>query len=74
MWQRTQQVYGGPVKFFLIALAHDSLYNYYKTNFALMQYHKYSLQDIENMIPFEREVYVTMLMQYLEEEKQRLQK
>ena len=41
-------------------------------NFALMQYHKYSLAEIENMIPFEREVYVAMLIQYLEEEKQRL--
>ena len=42
-------------------------------NFALMQYHKYSLGDIDNMIPFEREIYVAMLIQYLEEEKQRLQ-
>lgn len=36
-----------------------------------MQYHKYSLADIENMLPFEREIYVAMLIQYLEEEKQR---
>jgi hypothetical protein len=56
-----------------MALAHDTLYNFYKMNFALMQYHKYSLHDIEGMIPFEREVYVTMIKQYLEEEKQRLQ-
>jgi hypothetical protein len=28
--------------------------------------------EIENMIPFEREIYVAMLIQYLEEEKQRL--
>lgn len=56
-----------------MALAHDNMHNFYKLNFALMQYHKYSLQDIENMIPFEREVYVAMLMQYLDEEKQRLQ-
>jgi hypothetical protein len=42
-------------------------------NFALMQYHKYSLEDIETMIPFEREVYVAMLIQFLEEEKQRLE-
>ena len=41
-------------------------------NFALMQYHKYSLTELENMIPFEREVYVAMLIKYLEEEKQRL--
>jgi len=37
-----------------------------------MQYHKYTLSDIENMIPFEREIYTTMLRQYLEEEKQKL--
>jgi hypothetical protein len=38
-----------------------------------MQYHKYSLAEIENMIPFEREVYTTLLIQYLEEEKQRIE-
>jgi hypothetical protein len=38
-----------------------------------MQYQKYSLEEIENMIPFEREVYVAMLIQYLEEEKQRIE-
>lgn len=43
-------------------------------NFALIQYHKYSLADIENMIPFEREVYVAMLVSYLDEEKQRQEK
>jgi hypothetical protein len=53
-------------------LCHENLANYYKLNFALMQYHKYSLAEIENMIPFEREVYVAMLIQYLEEEKQRI--
>ena len=42
-------------------------------NFALMQYHKYTLQDVEEMIPFEREVYVAMLIQFLEEEKQRIE-
>ena len=38
-----------------------------------MQYHKYSLREIEEMIPFEREIYISMLIQYLEEEKQRLE-
>jgi len=45
------------------------LEGYYKTNFALMQHHKYSLSDIENMMPFERQVYVSLLMQYLEQVK-----
>ena len=43
-------------------------------NFALLQYHKYSLEDLENMIPFEREIYVSMLVKYLEEEKQRIER
>ena len=47
------------------------LENYYKLNFALMQYHKYSLSEIENMIPWEKEVYTTFLVQYLEELKQK---
>ena len=40
-------------------------------NFAMMQYHQYSLADLENMIPFERDIYVAMLIKYLEEEKKR---
>lgn len=42
-------------------------------NFALMQYHKYSLTEIEDMIPFEREIYTAMLIKHLEEEKNRLE-
>ena len=38
-------------KFFRIGLSHDSVTNYYKTNFALMQHHKYSLTELENMMP-----------------------
>ena len=46
-----------------------SLENYFRLNFSLMQYHKYSLTDIENMMPWERDVYVEMLRAHLEEEK-----
>ena len=49
-------------------MAHTNLESYYKTNFALMQHHKYSLTELENMIPWEREVYVSLLQQYIEEE------
>ena len=35
-----------------------------------MQHHNYSLYEIERMIPWEREIYVSMLMEYLKEEKQ----
>jgi hypothetical protein len=49
-------------------MAHADLASYYKINFALMQHHKYSLTELENMIPWEREVYLTLLQQYVEEE------
>jgi hypothetical protein len=45
------------------------LENYFRINFALMQYHKYSLTEIENMIPWERDIYIALLQQHLEEEK-----
>jgi|TARA_X000000368_G_scaffold347936_1_gene287575 hypothetical protein len=45
------------------------LENYYKINFALLQYHKYSLTEIENLIPWERDIYIGMLQQHLEDEK-----
>lgn len=56
-----------------MCLCHDDLHNFYKMNFALMQYHRYSLVDIEDMLPFEREIYVAMLIKFLEEEKERLE-
>ena len=49
-------------------MVHMDLENYYKINFALMQYHKYSLTEIEIMMPWERDVYVALLQQHLEEE------
>jgi hypothetical protein len=36
-----------------------------------MHHHKYSLTEIENMYPFERDVYVDMIAQYIEEQKAR---
>ena len=43
-----------------------------RTNFGLMQHHKYSLTEIENMIPWEREVYLTLLGNWIEEENERI--
>jgi|TARA_B100000700_G_scaffold214595_1_gene235918 hypothetical protein len=50
-------------------MVHMSLENYFRLNFALMQYHKYSLTEIENMMPWERDIYVGLLQQHLEEEE-----
>ena len=54
-------------------MAHIDLESYYKVNFSLIQHHKYSLTEIENMMPWERDIYLAMLNQYVEEENSRIQ-
>jgi hypothetical protein len=41
-------------------------------NFSLAQHHKWSITEIESMMPFERDLYVDMLRDYLEKEQERL--
>ena len=38
----------------------------------MMQHHNYSLSELENMMPWEREIYLGLLMTFLEEEKERM--
>ncbi len=52
--------------------SNESLVNHYKTNFALLQHHKYSLTELDNMIPWEREVYISLLSQYIKEENDKI--
>ena len=37
-----------------------------------MQHHKYSLTELENMLPWEREIYVNLLSNYIKEENDRI--
>ena len=47
----------------------ETLHNHFKTNFALMQHHKYSLEALDGMVPWERDIYIILLEQYLEEKR-----
>jgi len=38
--------------------------------FSLVQHHKYSISEIENLMPFERDIYVELLVQYLKKLKE----
>jgi hypothetical protein len=40
----------------------------------MVQHHKYSLTELDNMIPWERQIYVSLLSQFIEEENERLRK
>jgi len=42
-------------------------------NFAMMQNFNYTLEDLEGMMPWERRVYIDLLMQHLKEEKERME-
>ena len=55
-------------------MSHNSLANYYTTIFALAQYHKYSISEIEDLIPFERDIYIELLKDHLQKEKEELNK
>ena len=47
---------------------------YYKTNFLLMKLHGFSLTELEDMMPWERDVYLQLLDNYLEEKKSKKNK
>ena len=73
MWISRKYNCGGNPKFFRITFRYDNLKNYFETNFALMQHHKYNLEDIEHMMPWEKNIYVTLLVNYIKEENEKLQ-
>jgi hypothetical protein len=54
----------------LICLVHETLSNHYKINFELMQSHNFSLTDLDNMLPYEREIYVELLNQMIEKKNE----
>ena len=72
MWLQRKHSNRGHSKFFRVNINYDNLGNYFQTNFALMQHHKYSLTELENMIPWEREIYITLLLKHLQEETEKL--
>jgi hypothetical protein len=39
-----------------------------------MQHHNYSLSELEDMLPWEREIYIGLLMEWIKEENERIKK
>ena len=72
MWIRRDNNFGGTPKFFRLSFGYENLGNYFQTNFALMQHHKYSLTELDGMIPWERDIYVNMLINYITEENEKI--
>ena len=55
-------------------MCHNTLQNYYLLNFSLIQHHQYSLTEIENLLPWEREIYVQLLNEHVKEENDRMRR
>jgi len=39
----------------------------------MMQHHNYSLEELDNMVPWEREIYIGLLINYLRDEKEQIE-
>ncbi len=51
-------------------LSHTTLSDYYQTIFMLAQHHKYSIKEIEDMIPYERDLYFGMLIEFIQKQNE----
>jgi|TARA_Y100001972_G_C7616097_1_gene308941 hypothetical protein len=51
-------------------MSNDTLINHYTMNFELMYHHKFSLTELNNMMPYERAIYVDLLNNYLEKKQE----
>ena len=40
----------------------------------MMQHHKYSLTELDEMMPWEREIYISLLMEHIKKENERIEK
>lgn len=55
-------------------LSHTNLAIYYNKMFGMAQHHKYNIFDIENLIPFERDLYYDLLVNYIRSEAEKKRK
>lgn len=50
---------------------HTSLRLFYRVNHQMMYWHKYSLNELENMMPWEREIYLQMIQEEIQKQKEK---
>ena len=55
-------------------MSHDRLMSYYHMNFTLSSSNNFTLEEIDNMMPWERVLYIALLEKKLNEEEEELKK
>lgn len=53
-------------------LSHTNLSLYYQKIFAMAQHHKYSIAELENIMPYERDIYFELMVEYIEKRKEEM--
>ena len=51
-------------------MIHNNLTNYYKTIKIMVEEYNYSIRDIENLFPFERDIFVSLILSEINKEKE----
>ena len=73
MWLQRASACGGLSQFFSIIVDSGALAGYYATNSNLMLHYNYSLTELEDMIPWEREIYVCFVEQHIKEKNEKIE-
>jgi hypothetical protein len=73
VWLRTQICVGGSKRFFYLSFGSDGLKGFYTLNFSLWYHHDVEIDAFDNIIPWEKDLYVSMLSKKVEEENEKLQ-
>jgi len=71
VWFRPQDHAGGYPRFFRVGFCHDTLTAQFKLNFSLLYHQKIDFRMFEDMMPWERDAYVTMLIRQVEEDNEK---
>ena len=55
---------------FYIMLSHSNLFVYYQKMFAMGQHHKYSMNELDELMPYERDLYFDMLLEFIKKKEE----
>lgn len=51
-------------------MSYMDLFTHYKVMFDMKRYHHYTMEEVESMLPFERELYIDLILNAIKEEKE----
>lgn len=73
VWNYREEDFIGIGRFFLISFLYLDLESYLRINFTFVHDHHFTLEDMNEMIPWERDIYVLLLKEWIKEENERIE-